>query len=422
MALSHPYLYILSISLAIFSLLADAKVVTYDFNVTWVRANPDGQFERATIGINNAWPLPVIEAEVGDTLVVNVENGLGNATTSLHFHGLYQNGTTEMDGALEVTQCGIVPGGTFKYNFTIDQPGTYWYHSHFRGQYPDGIRAPLIITDPKSPFKDMYDEEVVLSVSDWYHDQMTDLIPKFLNKANPTGAEPVPDSALFNDTQDLQVKIEPGKTYLFRMVNIGAFAGQRVWFEDHTMKIVEVDGIYTDPYEADMIYLTAAQRYSFLLTAKNATSANYAFVGSMDTDLFDSFPDTLNYNVTGWLVYDQSKSLPEAKLVDEFTEIDDFDLVPYDKEPLLGDADQTITLEVVMDNLNDGANYAFFNNITYKPPKVPTLYTALTSGTTATNPVIYGEFSHPFVLPHNQIIDIVINNNDPGKHPFHLHG
>ena len=129
----------------------------------------------------------------------------------------------------------------------------------------------------------MYDEEIVLSLSDWYHDQMADLIPKFINKANPTGAEPVPDAALFNDTQNLQVKIEPGKTYLFRMVNMGAFAGQRVWFEDHTMRIVEVDGIYTDPFEADMIYITAAQRYSFLLTAKNDTSANFAFVGSMDT-------------------------------------------------------------------------------------------------------------------------------------------
>ncbi|ELR07802.1 hypothetical protein GMDG_00423 [Pseudogymnoascus destructans 20631-21] len=413
MALSHPSLYILSLSLAIFSLLADAKVVTYDFNATWVRANPDGLFERATIGINNAWPLPTIEADVGDTVIVNLENGLGNATTSLHFHGLFMNGTTEMDGVIEVTQCGIVPGATFKYNFTIVQPGTYWYHSHFRGQYPDGIRAPLIISDPKSPFKDMYDEEIVLSVSDWYHDQMTHLIPKFLNKANPKGAEPVPQSVLFNDTQDLQVKIEAGKTYLFRMVNMGAFAGQRVWFEGHTMKIVEVDGIYIDPYEADMIYLTAAQRYSFLVTAKNETTANYAFVGSMDTDLFDKFPDTLNYNVTGWLVYDKSKPLPQPKLIDEFTDIDDFDLVPHDKEPLLGDADQTITLEVMMDNLADGANY---------PPKVPTLYTVLTSGLTATNPAIYGQYTQPFVLAHNQIVDIVVNNNDPGKHPFHLHG
>lgn len=310
MALSPPYLYLIALLSLVF-VAAEAKTVTYDFNVTWVRANPDGQFERSTMGINNAWPLPTIEADVGDTVIVNVENGLGNATTSLHFHGLFQNGTTHMDGTIGVSQCGIVPGATFKYNFTvshlpsitfsdaeickIDQPGTYWYHSHFRGQYPDGIRAPLIITDPKSPFKGMYDEEFVLSISDWYHDQMTDLIPKFMSRTNPTGAEPVPDSALFNDTQNLQVKIEAGKTYLFRMVNIGAFAGQRVWFENHTISIVEVDGIYTEPAEADMIYLTTAQRCSFLLTAKNDTNANYAFVGSMDTVSSPLISDTLDF-------------------------------------------------------------------------------------------------------------------------------
>jgi iron transport multicopper oxidase len=54
------------------------------------------------------------------------------------------------------------------------------------------------------------------------------LIPKFLNKANPTGAEPVPQNALLNETQNLEVIIQPGKTYLFHVVNIGAFAGQYV--------------------------------------------------------------------------------------------------------------------------------------------------------------------------------------------------
>lgn len=165
----------------------------------------------------------------------------------------------------------------------INQPGTYWYHSHVRAQYPDGLRGPLIIHDPDSPYLDQYDEEIVLSVSDWYHDQMTDLMAGFINKANPTGAEPVPNNALFNETQDLQVDVQPGKTYLFRMVNIGAFAGQYVWFEGHNITIIEVDGIYTQPAEAEMIYLSAAQRCSFLLTTKNETTANYAFVGSMDT-------------------------------------------------------------------------------------------------------------------------------------------
>jgi iron transport multicopper oxidase len=127
------------------------------------------------------------------------------------------------------------------------------------------------------------DEEFVLSVSDWYHEEMQVLIPNFITKANPTGAEPVPQAALFNDTQNLTVSIEPGKTYLFHIVNIGAFAGQYIWFEGHNMTIVEVDGVYTDRAEAQMIYVSAAQRCSVLVTTKNETTTNYAFVGSMDT-------------------------------------------------------------------------------------------------------------------------------------------
>jgi iron transport multicopper oxidase len=108
------------------------------------------------------------------------------------------------------------------------------------------------------------------------------LIPRFISKANPTGAEPVPQAALMNDTQNLTVAVQPGKTYLFHAVNIGAFAGQYIWFEGHNMTIVEVDGVYTDPAEAEMIYLSAAQRCSFMVTTKNETSTNYAFVSSMD--------------------------------------------------------------------------------------------------------------------------------------------
>lgn len=112
---------------------------------------------------------------------------------------------------------------------------------------------------------------------------MADLLPGFINKGNPTGAEPVPNAALFNDTQDLKINIQPGTTYLFRMVNIGAFAGQYIWFEGHNMTIIEVDGVYHQPAVAEMIYLSAAQRCSFLVTTKNETTANYPLIASMDT-------------------------------------------------------------------------------------------------------------------------------------------
>ncbi|KAF2683691.1 multicopper oxidase [Lentithecium fluviatile CBS 122367] len=396
--------------------------VTYDFDVSWTYANPDGLYNRPVIGINGQWPIPTIRVTKGDQLVVNVKNSLGNETTSLHFHGLYMNGSTHMDGPDQVTQCAIQPGGSFTYNFTVDQPGTYWYHSHVRGQYPDGLRGAFIVDDPDDPHKDLYDEEIVLTFSDWYHDMMPNLLAFFVSVANPSGAEPVPQSALVNETQNLQVKIEPGKTYKFRMVNIGAFAAQYVWFEGHTMRVIEVDGVYTEPAEASMIYMTAAQRWSVLVTAKNSSDANFAFVGAMDQDLFDVVPEGLNSNVTGWLVYDEGKEMPTPQEVEAFEPFDDFGLVPVDGEELYDHVDHTIQLDLKMDNLDDGANYAFFNDITYVHPKVPTLYTVLSTGENATNPAIYGSNTNQFVLEANQVVEIILNNDDPGKHPFHLHG
>lgn len=148
-----------------------------------------------------------------------------------------------------------------------------------------------MVTDPKNPYIGQYDEERVISLSDWYHDQMPTLLKSFISISNPTGAEPVPKAALMNDTQNLTVAVEPGKTYLFHLVNVGAFASQYFWIEDHTMKIVEVDGVWTHASEANMIYIASAQRYSVLVTMKNETSQNYAMVGSMDTVFASSLQD-----------------------------------------------------------------------------------------------------------------------------------
>lgn len=98
---------------------AYAATVTYDFNIGWVTANPDGAFNRPTIGINGQWPIPRIDANVGDNIIINAHNQLGNQSTSLHFHGLYMNGTTHMDGPAQVSQCAIQPGSSFTYNFTV---------------------------------------------------------------------------------------------------------------------------------------------------------------------------------------------------------------------------------------------------------------------------------------------------------------
>jgi iron transport multicopper oxidase len=96
----------------------NAATVIFNWEITWVWAAPDG-FGRPVIGINNQWPCPTISVNVGDDIVINVNNQLGNETTSLHFHGLFQSGTNLMDGPSAVTQCPIQPGGTFTYVFKV---------------------------------------------------------------------------------------------------------------------------------------------------------------------------------------------------------------------------------------------------------------------------------------------------------------
>ena len=62
------------------------------------------------------------------------------------------------------------------------------------------------------------------------------------------------------------------------------------------------------------------------------------------------------------------------------------------------------------------------NNSTYVEPKVPSLYTALSVGKDATNPIVYGHAANPQVLDYFDTVEVVVNNYDTGGHPLHLHG
>ena len=123
---------------------ANAATVNYDFNVGWVTANPDGMAERPVIGINGQWPIPVLNITKGDRVIINLHNQvrivlepslepyancsqLGNESTSMHFHGINQNGTTQMDGPVGVTQCDIPPGSSMTYDFTVRSLGSLRY-------------------------------------------------------------------------------------------------------------------------------------------------------------------------------------------------------------------------------------------------------------------------------------------------------
>lgn len=116
----HPLLYFRSATSLLFACISSTHAATiyHNWTVSWMDAAPDG-VTRQVIGINGQWPCPEVHLNLGDRLIVTVNNQLGDQATSIHWHGIRQIGSNEMDGVTGVTQCAIPPGDTFTYDFTV---------------------------------------------------------------------------------------------------------------------------------------------------------------------------------------------------------------------------------------------------------------------------------------------------------------
>ncbi|KAI0427174.1 multicopper oxidase [Xylaria sp. FL1042] len=404
------------------------KTVSLEWSLGWKWISPDG-YGRPVVAVNNQWPPPTVDMCKGDRLVVQVTNNLVNETAAIHWHGMYQVGQNQMDGPPMANQCPIPPGSTFTYNFTVpDQVGSYWWHSHVHGQVADGLRGPLIVHDPHPPYK-VTGGEMVMTLADWYHNQAPYLIEYYQSADNAAdgGAEPIPDTGLLNDGQNVSVSVQPGKTYLLHVINYGNFVGTYLKIKGHNFTIVEVDGVYTEPYTVDLLYLSVAQRYGVLLTTQESSGENFLIQAAVDTSMFDEVPDGYNPNFYGYLVYDSSKPLPAQDPLPENPDyFDDLDLVTSsaytaDQVATYDHVDQQFILNLNFSIINNQTR-ATLNDTTYVPQLVPTLYTALSAGSNAFNPLIYGINSIPLVVKHDEIVEIIINNYDTGGHPWHLHG
>ncbi|GJN69363.1 hypothetical protein PLICBS_003411 [Purpureocillium lilacinum] len=197
-------------ALLLYGVVARAALRQFNFTIHSALRSPDGH-EREVFLINGRQPGPAIDVDEGDTIEVFVQNDL-KVDTALHWHGLLQRGTPQMDGVPGVTQDPIPPGGNFTYRFsTTSEYGFYWYHSHFRAYYNDAIRGPLLIRPAASrprPFlktaKDENERAALLEaereaasvmLNDWTHEPSDVIFERYQR----TGAFPsCVDSILAN--------------------------------------------------------------------------------------------------------------------------------------------------------------------------------------------------------------------------------
>lgn len=391
----------------------------------------------------------MIEADVGDTVIVNAKNSLGSQSTSLHFHGMYQQGNNGNDGPVSVTQCPILPGDSYTYTFIANPAGTHWYHSHDKGQYPDGLRGKMVIHDKAWESSLKIDKQMTYSMSDWYvfrpcqltkltlkiryHREMPGIIDDYLSPSNTNGDLPSPDSILFDDKKQAQdIEIAANKRYLIRIVNIGGLACGQFHIEGYKLNVVEVDGVQVQSTKTDTIVVCAGQSYGVIVEGKSfslLSSANANYIVKLSTDMLTGpIPPVEQITIIGKIVQSLISGILSI-IMNILTfnwlpsnTFDDFNLKPLDGQKLFSPVDNKIELQT---------NQTYYPNIgtriglgpqPWTPPKVPSLFTALTTGDAAMNPATYGPGVNPWIVKNGQVVQIHLENTHPYPHPIHYHG
>jgi FtsP/CotA-like multicopper oxidase with cupredoxin domain len=110
---------------------------------------PSGHEVRA-LTFNGRLPGPELHVRAGELVEVTLVNRDVDEGVSIHWHGVdLPNGE---DGVSGVTQDAVRPGESYVYRFRIEEPGTYWYHSHQHsaGEVERGLYGALVVA-PREP-------------------------------------------------------------------------------------------------------------------------------------------------------------------------------------------------------------------------------------------------------------------------------
>lgn len=232
-------------------------------------------FNSSVVLINNQMPGPMIEAEVNDIFVIQVTNNLRvNEDLAIHFHGLYQRQTPQMDGVSFVTQMPIRSGQSFVYVFRAYPAGTYFYHSHAGLQSVTAFGA-MIIRDRRRCFNALESPQGPLLFSDlWF--QPDRITQEYNLLASPFVWQGDPTYLLINGKRDFVLTLEPNKKYLLRLIGATTLSTVVFGIDEHPMTVVEVDGTAIKPKENVMsIELSSGQRYAVIIETKQPINRLY---------------------------------------------------------------------------------------------------------------------------------------------------
>ncbi|CAI0554228.1 unnamed protein product, partial [Linum tenue] len=277
--------------------------------------------------INGQFPGPQLDVVTNDNLVLNLINKL-DVPFLLTWNGIKQRKNSWQDGVLG-TNCPIPPGSNYTYNFQPkDQIGSFnYFPSTGFHRAAGGYGAINVYQRPRIPIPYATpDGDFTLLVGDWYK---TD--HKALQASLDSGNSlPLPDGVLINGHTQATFSgdqghslilfchtlfLSTGKTYKFRVSNVGLKNTLNFRIQGHTMKLIEVEGSHVVQNMYDSLDVHVGQSVNVLVTLNQAPKDYYIVASTRFT------PKMLvaKLSASGILHYSNSKTSVSGPLPAEPT-------------------------------------------------------------------------------------------------------
>ncbi|CAI0410878.1 unnamed protein product [Linum tenue] len=273
--------------LLIATTIVDGDRIFLEWHVALDTSIRPASVDQPVITINGKFPGPLINATTNDNIQVNVFNDIDEPLL-FTWNGIQQRLNSWQDG-VSGTNCPIQPGRNWTFEFVVkDQIGSFFYFPSLHFQKAGGGFGPIRVNNRvviPVPFPQPEDDFDLL-IGDWYNFNYKDVRRMLTNgPAQPNlpsltmlmnGKGPYVNSS----TQVYEsFTVSQGKTYRFRVSNVGLRSSFNFRIQNHRLLVVETEGSYTNQMVVDSLDVHVGQSYSVLVTA-DQDLADYYIVAS----------------------------------------------------------------------------------------------------------------------------------------------
>lgn len=184
---------------------------------------------------NGQVPGPVIEARIGDTLLVRFTNRLREPST-IRWPGLPEPAAMNVS---ELAAVPVPPGGRLQYQLHLPEAGTFWYHSPVNAatRSSRGPCGVLVVRDPAEP---AFDGERVLLFDNLEVNRRGQ--PAAPNQLSRYRRGPEGGVLLVNGVLEPEMQIATGQVERWRLVNTTSAGPLRLSLGGHPFHLIRSDG------------------------------------------------------------------------------------------------------------------------------------------------------------------------------------